>query len=297
MRYCVVEKAISTVYEHPGQVKESKGQVVSAISDEGLHGMLMEITGEMIKGYFPVKTFYGYTGYIPAEDVKVWSKAEAEAWENSNLMVAGGSCVDVVSIPKVQGIRLLCLFRGSLIQVLEWDSTEAGWAKVCLADGRTGYMRNQYLWEKRFSQRGAWEGRPCQRNIEDEEQFRRDVVETARTYLGVQYRWGGRSTAGIDCSGLTSTSYMLNGMLTYRDARLMEGYPVHEIPKEKIKPGDLLYFPGHIAMYTGDGMYIHSTGKIGSGGVVCNSLRPDSQWYRKDLADSLYAAGSIFKTE
>ena len=40
--------------------------------------------------------------------------------------------------------------------------------------------------------------------------------------------------------------------------------------------GDLLYFPGHIAMYIGDGKYIHSTGKAGSGGVVINSLNPVS---------------------
>ena len=50
-------------------------------------------------------------------------------------------------------------------------------------------------------------------------------------------------------------------------------------------------------MYVGDGMYIHSTGKIGSGGVVYNSLCPGSPLYRQDLADSLYAVGSIFGVE
>ena len=155
-------------------------------------------------------------------------------------------------------------------------------------------MRNQYLWEKKFSQRGVWERQVRQIPVREEKRFREAVVETAKTYLGTQYRWGGRSTAGIDCSGLTSVSYMLNGILIFRDAKIVEGYPVHEIQKADRKPGDLLYFPGHIAMYVGEGRYLHSTGKVGSGGVVYNSLDPNSAEYRKDLADSLYAVGSIF---
>ena len=87
---------------------------------------------------------------------------------------------------------------------------------------------------------------------------------------------------------------MLCGILIYRDARMVEGYPVHEIAASEMKPGDLLYFPGHIAMYLGNGSYIHATGKAGSGGVVINSLNPSAADYRADLADSLYAVGSIF---
>ena len=47
-------------------------------------------------------------------------------------------------------------------------------------------------------------------------------------------------------------------------------------------------------MYLGDGLYIHSTGRIGSGGVVYNSLNPDSPIYRQDLVDCMKAVGSIF---
>lgn len=301
-QFGIVTSDVSTIYERPEVVMESKGQVVSAIADEALCGMLMAVTGDQERGFWPVRTFYGYTGFLPAADLRIVSEAEARAWECAGelesaaafLAVVSGICVDVVSLPRVQGVRLCSLFRGSLVKVLAWDSQETGWAKVELPDGREGYMRNQYLMEKKFSQAGVWTDGLVQRKIVDEAAFRRDVTETAKMYLGVQYRWGGRSTAGIDCSGLTSTSYMLNGILTYRDAKLMDGYPVHEIPKEALQPGDLLYFPGHIAMALADGMYIHSTGKIGSGGVVINSMRQDSPLYRKDLEDSWYAAGSIF---
>ena len=84
------------------------------------------------------------------------------------------------------------------------------------------------------------------------------------------------------------------GFLIYRDAAIVDGYPVREIPFSQMQPADLLYFPGHIALYLGNGKFIHSTGNLASFGCVINSLNPQDSDYRKDLADSLYAVGSVF---
>lgn len=295
--YGIVKIPVATIWEGWSEIKEnSLGEIVSAISDEGLYGMGLAITGPNERGFYPVRTFYGYSGFIRKEEIELVSLDELKCWEESGLMVTDGIYVDILSLPKVQGVRLLSLFRGSLIKVLSFDSENEGWAKVELLDGRVGYMRNQFLRKKEFSQSGLWMGELPQKEIVDEAHFRKSVVETAKQYLGTQYRWGGRSTAGIDCSGLTSESYLLNGILIYRDARIEPGFPVHEIPKDEMLPGDLMYFPGHIAMYMGNGSYIHSTGKIDSGGVVINSLNPQAEDYRADLAKSWYASGSIFGT-
>ena len=295
--YGIVKIPVATIWEGRSEIKEnSLGEIVSAISDEGLYGMGLAITGANERGFYPVRTFYGYSGFIRKEEIELVSLDELKCWEESRLMVTDGIYVDILSLPKVQGMRLLSLFRGSLIKVLSFDSENEGWAKVELLDGRVGYMRNQFLRKKEFSQSGLWTRELPQKEIVDEAHFRKSVVETAKQYLGTQYRWGGRSTAGIDCSGLTSESYLLNGILIYRDARIEPGFPVHEIPKDEMLPGDLMYFPGHIAMYMGNGSYIHSTGKIGSGGVVINSLNPQAEDYRTDLAKSWYASGSIFGT-
>ena len=88
--------------------------------------------------------------------------------------------------------------------------------------------------------------------------------------------------------------YMYQGILIYRDAKIMYGFPVKEIPFHEKERGDLLYFPGHIAMYIEDDRYIHATARAGSDGVVINSLNPNDPDYREDLAKSLYAVGSIF---
>ena len=60
-----------------------------------------------------------------------------------------------------------------------------------------------------------------------------------------------------------------------------------------LKSGDTLYFPGHVAMYLEDGLYIHSTGKAGDMGVVINSLRPGHPLFREDLLEKLYAAAGL----
>lgn len=302
MTYGIVNKPAAVIYEGPYQLKPSAadpGRFVSAIADEGLYGMMVVITGAQHQGYVPVRTFYGYEGYMDAADLIVTDESRNRAWEDSHLMVVNGTVTDVLSVPRVQGVCLLSLYRGSLIQVEALEAEEPGWARVRLADGRTGYIRSQCLLEKRFSQAGIYQAGNSplalpQGKIPSEARFRQGLVRTAESFLGTQYRWGGRSSAGIDCSGLTSVSYMLNGILIYRDAKIVEGYPVHEIPAKHAQTGDLLYFPGHIALYIGEQRYIHSTGKVGSGGVVINSLNPAAPDYREDLAESLYAVGSVF---
>ena len=87
---------------------------------------------------------------------------------------------------------------------------------------------------------------------------------------------------------------MMSGILIWRDAAIREGYPVHRIDPEQKKPGDLLYFPGHVAIYLGDGRYIHSTGREGDFGVVIGSLIPGEAGYRADLEGKCCAVGSIF---
>lgn len=289
----IVKKPVIPVYQSRCTQKVTRNGMISAIADEGLHGMIFAATGGAEEGFVPVKTYYGYAGYVKAEDFFWVGELDVKEWENSDLMVVSGFCVDVMSIPKSQGVCLASLYRGSIIRVLERKLPAAGWARVCLADGQVGYMRSEHLWNKEFSQAGAWSLELPQKVVTEKE-FRSQVVDYALTYLGSQYRWGGRSTAGLDCSGYISTCYMLGGILIYRDAQIVEGYPVRRIPEGEVRIGDLLYFPGHIALFAGEGKYLHSTGMDGCSGVMMNSLKSGDIGYRSDLADSLYAVGSIF---
>jgi cell wall-associated NlpC family hydrolase len=62
----------------------------------------------------------------------------------------------------------------------------------------------------------------------------------------------------------------------------------------KRKRADLLYFPGHMAIYLGNERYIHATTKAGYHHVTINSLDPKAVDYREDIAEKLEKVGSIF---
>lgn len=258
------------------------------LDDELLYGMTSEILEEVPDAdgndiqWVHIRTEYQYEAYCKKEEL-LTAQDRIVRWEQGSLCVVMQPYADVLSEPRVQGICLESVPRGGrLIRTGEAPERE-GWIRVELADGRIGYTKEKFLgpyYSERFT--------------EDEAEFRNRLVEMARGYMGTQYRWGGKSPLGIDCSGLTSMCYMLCGVYIYRNARIMEGFPIKEIRAEDKKPGDLLFFPGHIALYIGDDRYIHSTGKNGSDGVVINSLNPAHGDFRQDLWEKLERVGSLF---
>lgn len=251
-------------------------------ADEALSGMVVDVLERTASGYCKVRTHYRYEGYACVEDL-ILSDEAAEWWRGlpKKVVLHKNTC-DVMAGPKVQSWQLATLPRGAVVSPV--GEPEDGWQRVVLPDGGEGYLRASWLGD-------YWEEPP---QI-PEDALRKRIVETAMLYAGTHYRWGGKSPLGIDCSGLTSMAYLLNGILIYRDARIVDGFPIHEISREAIKPGDLLFFPGHIALYMGDGRYCHSTGRAGDDGFAVNSLDPSAPDYRTDLAEKITQVGSYFR--
>ncbi len=269
-----------------------KPSAMSGLEDEVLYGMRVEILSttasedpDDYSQWCYVRTHYRYEGYCRLDELVTEADGTnpVNTFETGNLKVIMQPYADILSEPRVQGICLQSIPRGGRIRILGEVPEKEGWLKVSLADGRIGYTKEKFI--------GEYYPEPFTCN---EDIFRMRVIEMAKLYMGTQYRWGGKSPLGIDCSGLTSMSYMLCGVMIYRDASIREGFPVKEIAFTDKKPGDLLYWPGHIAMYIGDDKYVHSTGKNGSDGVVINSLNPAHDDYREDLATSVKATGSVF---
>ncbi|MDP9611548.1 C40 family peptidase [Streptomyces demainii] len=93
-----------------------------------------------------------------------------------------------------------------------------------------------------------------------------DVVNMARSALGVPYVWGGNSLrSGVDCSGLVQQSFLQYGISLPRTTyeQINVGYSVQP---NKLRPGDLVFFdtdrsrrgPDHVGIYIGGGKFIHA---------------------------------------
>lgn len=92
-------------------------------------------------------------------------------------------------------------------------------------------------------------------------------VDIARRYLGAPYRWG-MTERGIDCSGLVRMSYRRTGRVIPCDVD--QQMLLAEVIDE-LQVGDLIVYgdpADHIAVWTGDGQILHSTGRDQGIGVV-----------------------------
>jgi len=117
--------------------------------------------------------------------------------------------------------------------------------------------------------------------------LREKLVETAKSFIGVDYAWGGTTTrSGFDCSGLVLAVYQLNGLAMPRSVRdqYLAGTAV---AGDRLMKGDLVFFaatPGgplsHVGIYIGEGVFIHAPGS--GKNVRRESL--ESGWFRSHFS-------------
>lgn len=97
---------------------------------------------------------------------------------------------------------------------------------------------------------------------------RKGIVDTAKHYMGVRYKYGGESPSGFDCSGYVMYVYKKNGISLSR-ATVSQYKEGRKIPMSNARPADLVFFKtmggriSHVGIYLGKGKFIHapSTGK------------------------------------
>jgi cell wall-associated NlpC family hydrolase len=111
------------------------------------------------------------------------------------------------------------------------------------------------------------------------------ILERGMSLIGTRYRFGGTSEkSGFDCSGFIGYLFREEaGMTLPRSTREMINVDAPKVARNKLKPGDLLFFStngrgrvSHAGIYLGDNQFIHSSSRR-SGGVRIDNLG-DRYW-------------------
>jgi len=117
------------------------------------------------------------------------------------------------------------------------------------------------------------------------------IIESAQSYIGAPYRYGGTTPDGFDCSGFVRHVFGENGISLNRTSyeQFRQG---KAIPLAALRPGDLIFFGKvkrkhcrieHVGLYIGEGRFIHAASSR-TGQVKISELKPSEGRSRRVMA-------------
>ncbi|MDI4664250.1 C40 family peptidase [Xanthobacter autotrophicus] len=191
------------------------------------------------------QALFGETVRVFEDDAEGWSWVQLEADR-----YVGYVPTDALAAPgpepthKVRALRTF-VFPGPDIKLPPREALVLG-SRVAVTDIRGGFAvtPDGFLPAVHLAERAEREG---------------DFVAVAGRFLGVPYLWGGRSSLGLDCSGLVQTALAATGFCAPRDSDMQEaalGAPValDATPRR----GDLFFWPGHVAVAESEDSLLHA---------------------------------------
>jgi cell wall-associated NlpC family hydrolase len=211
------------------------------LETEALHGESVTVYEEHEGWAWAQLDRDGYVGFLP-------SNALGAATKPTHRVAALRS--HVYPKPNIKAPPLTALQFGALVRV---DADEGNFS--VLADG--GFLYAPHL-------------APIDR-------FEPDFVKVAEQFIETPYFWGGRSSLGIDCSGLVQTALAASGRAAPRDSDMQEnalGAPVvFDETLDGLKRGDLVFWKGHVGVMRDEKILVHA-----------------NAWHMKVAAEPLAAA-------
>lgn len=170
----------------------------------------------------------GYVGYLPAEAL---AAPVAPTHRVAALRTHAYPGANVKLPPR------FALSLGALLRIERWDGDFA----VTL-DGACLYARH----------------------LAPLDAFETDFVAVAERFLETPYLWGGRTSEGIDCSGLVQSALGAAGVQAPRDSDMMQAALGAPRPVEEaltnLRRGDLIFWKGHIGVMQDSETLLHANG-------------------------------------
>ena len=199
----------------------------------------------------------GYIGWVNTAELHLVDGDELATYKEAEKLVFTAQYGMAFSEPNENSMPVTDLVIGNIVCKV---SEESGFTQIKYPDGRLGWVNSKEL---------VPAGEVFFKNT-----LKENLVQTALRFNGIPYLWGGTSSKTIDCSGLICNIYFMNGIQLPRDAdmqALIGKELTTSMAPDGLEAGDLLFFGRkataekeenvtHVAMYIGDGEYIHSAG-------------------------------------
>ena len=198
----------------------------------------------------------GNTGYVSADYLLVDQDNVFETYGRVN-----SDGVNVRSGASTESEVLATVDADTIVTV---NGLVDGWYDVTCKYGTEGYIRSDFLdlTESSASSSGS------------------AIVDTAKSYLGVRYVYGGASPSGFDCSGFTMYVYQQYGYSLPHSAtsQWQSGLGTQVWSIGALQPGDLVFFNdpsrnagkacSHAGIYIGNGQFVHASSSRSQGVII-----------------------------
>ena len=263
-KFGVINLSVANIRSKPDHPEE--------LATQAILGTPIKILKKGEDGFYLIQTPDNYIAWLDNDGFASMNEVEINTWNESSKIIYTSEYGFSFSEADISSQHISDLVEGNLLKLID---EEGNFYKVNYPDGREAFVKKD-------------EAKPFNEWYNSLNPTGQTILNTAYRFMGIPYLWGGTSTKGMDCSGFTKTVYFLNGIILARDAsqQVNTGELVDTKDGwENLKAGDLLFFGKkatdnkkeritHVAIYIGDGDFIHAAGR-----VRINSFNKNKPYY------------------